>query len=343
MLNARKFKETIVISTRIRLARNFASYPFPKKMNETQCKEIVNLARERLRSFDQFTEYNIATISKEKQQDLQERYLISAALAKSPFGAAFVIGDNSISVMVNEEDHLRMQCIRSGLNLLKAYEGIEAVDEWLSESYDFAFDRRLGFLTACPSNLGTGMRASVMLFLPGLALTKSFKNILPEIKRRGMTVRGAFGEGSYAEGFVYQVSNERTLGWSTAEIMDVLEETLNELCKAEFEACAKLLKESETELKDRCLRSFGVLTNCAILEEKEFLTRMTDVRLGMSLGFIEPMDMKGFNDFLNNMRPASFLEGNHLDKNDKYLCDTARAETVCRTLPELVRIVGRRR
>ncbi len=342
MSDSAEFIQTIVISTRIRLARNFAAYPFPKKMDEGQAKEIILLVRERLSDLDDFTEYDIPTLSGEERKTLQERYLISAELVKSNFGAAFVSADGSISVMVNEEDHLRQQYICKHFDLWGAYERIAALDEGLSEKYDFAFDEKLGFLTACPSNLGTGMRASVMLFLPGLATLGRLKDLLPAIKGAGMTVRGAFGEGTSAEGFVYQVSNERTLGWSETEILNALSVVIMNLCDEELKAREKMLKSDGAELKDKCLRSFGVLTNCAILSEEEFLSKMTDVRLGMALGFIEPLDRKGFEDFLNDMRPAAFRISNGLKGKRERYCDTVRAETVCNVLPELVRVAKRR-
>ncbi len=338
MAETSKLIETTVISTRIRLARNFAAYPFPSKMDEAQAEDTVVLVREGLKQFDEFKEYNLKALTAAEATMLQERYIISPALMKSKGGAAFVSSDEAISIMVNEEDHLREQYICRGFDLYKAYERISGLDDGLASTYDFAFEDKLGFLTACPSNLGTGMRASVMMFLPGLGLSGRLKGLLPSIKAEGMTVRGAFGEGSVAEGYVYQVSNERTLGWSEKQILDEMIATTKRLCEHENSARERLLKEKGQQLKDECLRSFGILTNCAILTQKEFLTRMTDVRLGVALGFIEALDVKGFDDFLNDMRPSSFRLSNGLQGKTERYCDEVRAETVCNVLPELVRI-----
>ena len=338
MAKAPDFIQTIVISTRIRLARNFASYPFPKRMDEAQAEDIVVLVREGLKEVDEFTEYNIANLTTEEAMQLQERYLISPALMKSKFGAAFVSADKSISIMANEEDHLREQYICKGFELMKAYERISGIDETLASMYDFAFDDKLGFITACPSNLGTGMRASVMMFLPGIARNGELKKLLPEIKAAGMTVRGAFGEGTSSEGYLYQVSNERTLGLSETDILNAMTKITMSLADQELIAREKMLKEDGDDLEDRCLRSYGILTNCAILSQDEFLTRMTDVRLGIAFGFLEALDLNGFDEFLNDMRPAAFRLSNGLKGKRERYCDKVRAETVRNVLPELVRV-----
>ncbi len=342
MADTPTISEKVVVSTRIRLARNFAAYPFPKKMDEAQAEDIVVLVREGLKALDDFTEYDLKKLTPEAARKLQERYIISAALLKSKGGAAFVSSDEAMSIMVNEEDHLRQQYICSGLKLEDAYERMMGVDESLSAKYDFAFDDKLGFLTACPSNLGTGMRASVMMFLPALATNGSLKELLPDIKSAGMTVRGAFGEGTVAEGYLYQVSNERTLGWSETEILSAVKRTVLDLCERELETREEMLKADGDGLKDRCLRAFGVLTNCAILSEEEFLAKMTDVRLGVALGFLEALDVQGFDDFINDMRPAAFRLDNELKGKRERYCDVLRAETVGNVLPELVRVRKRK-
>ena len=329
MSNKKNLMQNIVISTRIRLARNFAAYPFPKKMDEAQAEDIVLLVREGLREVDTFIEYDMASLTEEESMQLQERYVISPALTKSKGGAVFVTPDKSVSIMVNEEDHLREQYILRGFDLMKAYERISGIDDYLAEQFDFAFDEKLGFITACPSNLGTGMRASVMMFLPGLVRSGELKKLFPEIKAAGMTVRGAHGEGTSSEGFIYQVSNERTLGLSEMEILKEMQETAARICSLELAARQKMLDEDGDELKDKCLRSYGILTHCAILSQEEFFTRMTDVRLGVALGFLEARDWKGFDEFLNDMRPAAFFVSNGLRGKRERYCDAVRAESSC--------------
>lgn len=342
MAYAPQFIETIVISTRIRLARNFAAYPFPRKMDEAQAGDIVYLVEKGLQKFDTFTRHDIAELDKLHARYLQEQYLISPALLKSKGGAAFVSSDHTISIMVNEEDHLREQYICKGFDLYKAYERISGIDEGLGGIYDFAFDEKLGYITACPSNLGTGMRASVMMFLPAISRNGELKKLLPSIKADGLTVRGSFGEGTSSEGYMYQVSNERTLGVSERDILDSMIRMTMKICDMEIRAREKMMKTAGTDLRDKCLRAYGALTNCAVLGMDEFSSKMSDVRLGAVLGFLEMRDKRGFEEFYNNMRPAAFRWDNGLAGASERKCDEERAETVCNVLPELVRVVRKR-
>ncbi|MBE5746831.1 MAG: ATP--guanido phosphotransferase [Clostridiales bacterium] len=346
MAHSPEFIETIVISTRIRLARNFASYPFPKKMDDAQAEDVVYLVGHGLGEFDSvdtFTKYDIKNLTPLQKAQLQEEYLISPALTKSKNGAAFVSKDRTISIMVNEEDHLREQYICKGFDLFKAYERISGIDDALAGMYDFAFDDKLGYLTACPSNLGTGMRASVMMFLPGLVWSGELKKFLPVLKAGGLTVRGSFGEGTGAEGYVYQVSNERTLGVSETDILSEMVRMTMTLCDLEIRARERMLATDEMQIRDRCLRSYGILTNCAVLGWTEFLDRMADVRLGAALGVFEVKDKKRFDEFMDDMRPTAFRINNGLVGESEELCDMLRAETASGALPTLVRVTRRKR
>ena len=344
MANGSDVVETIVVSTRIRLARNFAGFPFPSKMNDTCAGDIVQLVAEGLKRIDpyQYKRYDIGKLSESEASLMQEQYLISPALLKRVNGgAAFVSLDGAVSIMVNEEDHLREQYICKGLDLYKAYERLTALDDGLSSVFDFAFDEKLGYLTACPSNLGTGMRASVMLFLPALAKSPDLKRHIRELRRRGMTLRGAFGEGSNAEGYLYQVSNERTLGWSEQEILEQVTDVALWLCSLEKEQRMHLVETEETELRDRCLRAYGSLVNCAILGLDEFLSKIADVKVGILFGFLRTLDERKFDEFLDDMRPAAFCLNNNLEGENQRFCDEVRAETVGSVLPNLVRVVRR--
>lgn len=331
------FIETLVTSTRIRLARNLAAYPFPDKLNERLAKEIVYLVGNELEKLDDFQKNDMATLSAEEATLLQEQHLISPALIKKKgIGAAFISTDKSMSVMVNEEDHLREQYIYKGFDLYKAYEQISGVDDALGSALGFAYDTRLGYLTACPSNLGTGMRASVMMFLPGLAWSKELEEFLPTLKAGGLTVRGVFGEGTAAQGYSYQVSNERTLGVSEGEILDKMIRMTMTICDLELRARERMLKENEISLRDMCLRAYGTLTNCAVLSLKELTSGIVKVKLGVALGFFKARDMQAFNDFVANMRPASFRLENGLQRKSEEERNLIRADIVHKVLPELV-------
>lgn len=313
-------------------------------MDDAQAEDIVYLIGHALDEFDSvesFTKYDMKNLSTQEAEQLQEEYLISPALLKSKRGAAFVSEDRAISIMVNEEDHLREQYICKGFDLFKAYERISGIDDALAGTYDFAFDDKLGYLTACPSNLGTGMRASVMMFLPGLVWNGELKKFLPALKAGGLTVRGSFGEGTGAEGYVYQVSNERTLGVSERDVLSDMVRMTMTLCDLEIRAREQMIKTAETEIRDRCLRAYGVLTNCAVLSWQEFLLKIADVKLGLALGFFETKDRKHFDEFLDDMRPTAFRINNGLIGESEELCDMLRAEAACGALPSLVRVVRR--
>ncbi len=337
MAHTPPFIQTIVTSTRIRLARNLAAYPFPEKLDQKLAGEIVYLVERSLKELDEFEKQDMGKLTKEEATLLQEQHLISPALIRRKgLATVFLSADKSTSVMVNEEDHLREQYIYKGFDLYKAYERISAIDEGLGARLDFAYDQKLGYLTACPSNLGTGMRASVMMFLPALAKSNELKEFLPTLKAGGLTVRGVFGEGTAAEGYAYQVSNERTLGQSESDILDQMVRMTMTLCDLELRAREKMLKEQKIPLKDECLRAYGALTNCAVLSLKELTDSMVRVKLGVALGFFKARNVQDLNDFIADMRPASFRLENGLRGASEYDCDLMRAEIMRRVLPELV-------
>lgn len=337
MTNVPEKIETIVTSTRLRLARNLSAYPFPSQLKGEQAREVLVLVRDALGKLDKFREYDMWKLGEEEGMLLQEQHLISPALRKNKnVSAAFISTDTRVSVMVNEEDHLREQYIMKGFNLYPAYERICGLDDGLSRRLNFAYDAKLGFLTACPSNLGTGMRASVMMFLPGLSRAKKIEPLLSTLKAGGMTVRGVFGEGSAAEGYTYQVSNERTLGVSEEEILEKMSALTKKLCDLELRERIQMLKQEPIALKDVCLRAYGILTNCASLSSKELTEGMVKVKLGLALGFFEVRNADEFTDFLNDMRPASFRLENGLRGADEEECNQQRAEIVGRVLPELI-------
>lgn len=346
MVKTPKFLKPVVVSTRIRLARNLAGFPFPSKMSQDHAKEIFYLVSEGLKKVDPYAYeykcYEIDKLSASEARLAQEQYLISPALRHRGSGsAAFVSPDRTVSIMVNEEDHLREQYICKGFDLHGAYERLSALDDGLASVLDFAHEETLGYLTACPSNLGTGMRASVMLFLPGLTWNGGLKPFIRTLKPNGMTLRGAFGEGTTAEGYLYQLSNECTLGLSEEEILELVSEHTMKLCDLELRARDEILQTEETETRDRCLRAYGALTNCALLDLPEFLTKIADVRAGIALGFLETKDMEGFETFLDDMRPAAFCLNNNLEGETERFYDEVRAETVGAVLPKLVRVVRR--
>ena len=328
--------ESVAVSTRIRLARNFKDYPFPGRLlrdkhAEEQAHEIVRLIAAELAEIEDFSLYEMRSISDERAAFLMERYLISRDLVRNrAISAALVSRDESISVMLNEEDHVREQYFTKGFELKKAYERIAGIDDVISESIPFAFDDTFGYLTACPTNLGTGLRASVMLFLPAISRRGLMRTVMPQLTRLGLTVRGAFGEGSGSEGDLFQVSNEVTLGVSEEDILYVVESSVGYVVELELLERARMKAEEGIVLKDRVRRAYGALTNCCILEEREFMRRVADLKLGIALGYFSAGGegeerMRELDDLAMSMRPANInrLNGAPLDARAQ---DIYRAE-----------------
>ena len=344
MVMQHNFLRETVVSTRIRLARNLAGFPFASTMKEEHAKEVLYLVSNAFKSMHgKYQCYPIERLSEHEKLAYQEAHLISPLLVKEEKKRAVILSDDrKIAVMVNEEDHLREQYVCKGFQLSEAYERLSALDNRLSGVLDFAYDSTMGYLTACPSNLGTGMRASVMVFLPGLTWSGGLKKLLPKLREKRMALRGAFGEGSNAEGYLYQLSNEQTLGLSETELLERVSEMTMMICDQEVRAREKMLKTSETELRDRCLRAYGTLTNCALLDMEEFKAKIIDVRLGVFLKFFEVSNLDAFDDFLDDMQPATFCINNNLEGESERFYDEIRAEAVGSTLRQLVQVVRNR-
>ena len=332
--------ESVAVSTRMRLARNFADYPFPWRLlkdthAEEQAQEIVRLITATLSKVDQFTLYEMKHVSDERTALLLERNLISRDLVRNRrISAALISSDEIISVMLNEEDHVREQYFMRGFDLPRAWECITGLDDAISDSVPFAFDEQFGYLTACPTNLGTGLRASVMLFLPALSRQGTMaREIVPELLRLGLTARGAYGEGSGAEGDLFQVSNEVTLGVSEEKILTIVGQAVGLIVEEELLGRARMKAEGGLQLRDKVSRAYGILTNCRVLEEHEFLRYLADVKLGLALGYYSDGSeddawMAQLDELAATLRPANInrLNGAPLDKQgqDAYRADYAR-------------------
>ena len=283
----------IVVSTRIRLARNLEKYPFPG-MAEKQ--DIQNIKRDVLDALEKKKEIfpegirtvNMSEIDIPSRQLMVERHLISRELAGNQEGVAVIDADEEVSIMVMEEDHIRIQVIKSGFNLESTYSLANKVDDAIEEHCTYAFSEKFGYLTACPTNTGTGMRASVMMHLPALTMTDNIGKIMASASRLGLTVRGLYGEGSKAYGSLYQLSNEVTLGLSEEEILKKLENISMQIIKLEKEA-REALKDN-ISVKDRLWRSLGTLRYARILNSRDAKALLSDYILGVSIGIItEPV------------------------------------------------------
>lgn len=326
-----------VVSTRIRLARNLNGYPFPSHMDNKKAREVIRLVSTALSKLSSFKTYYMDSIDADTRAALKENHLISPNLGDSEIASAALINaEENVSVMINEEDHLREQCIVKGLDLRFAYETMAEIDDCISRSITFAFDEELGSLTACPTNLGTGLRASVMLFLPALTRKGLMPSVLKKIAQLGLTARGVYGEGSLAEGYMYQISNEVTLGVSEEEILAQVEDAVEKICIMEIGERISLKSGAKSlEVKDECLRSFGILTNCAVLSTEELIKLSANVKLGICLGYIKIGDAAKIDELVIKMRPSNIhaAAGRVLTPSER---DEYRAQQVAKTLKTLL-------
>lgn len=303
----------IVMSSRIRLARNLDGVSFPLIANEKQLEEILYFVEKEFnqQSYQSYSDFEFLRLSELKQiqkQALVEKHLISPHLIERSDNAAVLISKNEqVSIMVNEEDHIRAQLYFPGFQLERALKESFQIDDWLEEKLDFAFDEKFGYLTTCPTNVGTGMRASVMMHLPALAITSRLNRMVPAINQIGLVVRGLYGEGSEARGNIFQISNQVTLGRSEEDIIEDLNGIVQKLIEQEREVRQNLVQETPIELENKIYRSLGTLKYSRIIESKEAAQCLSDVRLGIDLGFIHNIPRSILNELVVLTQPA-FLQ-----------------------------------
>ncbi len=278
----------IVISSRVRLARNLRNRAFPGWGKKPARIEVLELIRPRVEELpemqDSFSEV-LQDLSALEKQVLVERHLISREHAAKGVGSAVVMNRRqTLSIMINEEDHLRMQSIRSGLQLKQAFKLVDKVDSALEGKLEFAYDNKLGYLTACPTNVGTGMRASAMLHLPGLVLSELINQVIQAVSKIGLAVRGLYGEGTEAMGNLFQISNQTTLGEKEEEIISRLSKVIETIIEKEHDARQVLIQKRSNTLWDQIGRAYGVLTYAHAMSSKEALNLLSIMKLGVDLG-----------------------------------------------------------
>lgn len=311
----------VVISSRVRLARNYQDIPFPPMMSDTWAQESIRRAEESLGGcHERFAVKRLKDMTELECQQLVEHHLISPALMKRSDNAAVLINrEEGVSVMINEEDHLRIQAILPGLALDECARLANEVDDCIEQQAEYAFDPNLGYLTSCPTNTGTGLRGSVMMHLPALSIIGQMNPIIQAVGKIGLTVRGLYGEGSDAAGFLYQLSNQVTLGRSEEDILGSLRATAMQVIGHEREARKRLLEHGKVELEDRLMRSWGLLTNARKMDSKEFMKLWSDVRLGVDLKVINDASIDTLNALMEDVQPASLISrfGNELSAKER--------------------------
>ncbi|MDR1094708.1 MAG: protein arginine kinase [Clostridiales bacterium] len=302
-----------VISSRIRLARNVSGIPFPRKLNDERAYDeraytVMKDVYDCVCSSGRFRIHKMSALSEVKRTAMMERHLISGDLVKGGECSAVILSeDDAVSIMINEEDHIRAQCIISGLALTEGYKILNEIDDAIADRIKYAFDGELGYLTACPTNLGTGMRASAMMFLPALTLNQYIMSVVNQVNLRNIAVRGVYGEGSGAEGFMYQVSNRCSLGATEEEIIAAVSETVRDIAASEEKAVEQLLKTRKAELTDSVYRAYGLLTNSYKMDSKEFMNLMGQMKLGASLGIIKIKDKAALDEIIIKAQPANLI------------------------------------
>ena len=330
----------IVMTSRVRLARNLNSSPFPgwaKPDNRQLVLDTIKPSVDALPEMKNAFSTDLRELTSIQKRVLVERHLISREHAAKSSGSAAVMNrKQTLSIMINEEDHLRMQAIRPGLNLRAAYELIDSVDSALDHSLDYAFDQDLGFLTACPTNLGTGMRASSMVHLPALVLSEQINQVIQAVNKIGLAVRGLYGEGTEALGNLFQVSNQNTLGEREEEIVSRLEKVVEQIIDHEQNARESLLADNKNMLADQIGRSFAILRYAHVMSSKEALNLLSMLRLGIDLGEFPETARPTVDMLLMEIQPAHLqIVGNKkLSAEER---DTTRAEILrdrLKSLPE---------
>lgn len=324
----------VVFSSRIRLARNLEGYPFPNKMDLSQKCEVIQKVSDALMSegspyYNKFRFYDMDKISHVEALSLVERHLISPDFAQNGQGRALLLNDDeTISIMINEEDHIRIQVLCAGFELDKCYAVANDIDCTLERQLKFAFDEKLGYLTECPTNLGTGMRASAMIHVPALENIGALSSLSGTVSKIGLTMRGTYGEGSKIYGSMYQISNQITLGISEKSAIESLCGIINQIAVRERQARNEF---DADRLEDAVFRSYGILKNARLISGEEFLKQMSNVRMGVGMGLITETDMAKVNSLIIECQPASlqYKAGGSLDADAR---DKLRARTVRESL-----------
>lgn len=331
----------VVISSRVRLARNLETYPFSPKITEEQAVSLVNEVKGICNELSEkdnrkFYACNISTLSDIDKTAMVERHIVSPLLAEKEQTTGLILSeDETISIMINEEDHVRIQAIVGGLNLEKAYEEADLIDDISFEKLHFAYDEKYGYLTACPTNVGTGMRASCMVFLPALSSARLIQKLIEEVGKYGVTIRGIYGEGTKSLGSIYQISNQKTMGISESEIIENLKRIVFQVVKQERKRREYMLSVSADEIQDEVFRSYGVLKYARQISSDDSMTLLSKLKFGMDCGLIKFDREFNIHKLMMGVQPGSLQWT--LGKNvGSVTRDQSRAEYIRKELPTII-------
>ncbi len=327
-------EKDVVVSTRVRLARNLVDYPFESRLDDASAKEIIGRIEKALTPGEGFEKVGYAALSPEEKMSYVERHLVSREFARknSPH-ELFVHKNHEIYVMVCEEDHIRIQSILPGLDLDRAFEYACEADDLIDSHEKIAYSEKYGYLTHCPTNLGTGMRASVMMYLPALTMSRQIPNLQNQLSKVGLTIRGMSGEGSSSLGYLYQVSNQVTLGIGEEDTLRKLEDVVRQIIESERKLRNQDVKDRPVALKDRARRALGTMLYAELISSEEMISLYADARLGASLGLID-VDVAKLDELLFSLMPATLASGKKDSMKDGASRDQARAGAIREALKE---------
>ena len=324
----------IIISSRVRIARNLKEHSFPCLASDQETEAAmskIGAVVSEMAELKSFKYWSMDALSELEKKALVEKHLISPMLASnSKHGAFYLRADEAISIMVNEEDHLRIQAILPGLQLSEAWAEASHFDDLLEQKLDYAFDDHYGYLTACPTNIGTGLRASVMLHLPAMIMSGQINRLLGALSQVGLAVRGLYGEGTEIIGNLVQVSNQVTLGQSEDEIINNLHGIIRQVVEQEQSARQAMLDKQRANIADKSWRALGLLKYAQVISSQEAIQLISDLRLGYDLGLIKSVDHRLLNELLVLIRPAclQLLAGRELNENERDLERPVRIKEV---------------
>jgi protein arginine kinase len=324
----------IVVSSRIRIARNLEEFPFEIKIKKPQARRLVKLTKSIIESKLDGSFIDFQNIKPLEKESLLECHLVSPAFVKEdrPTGL-FISADGKVSIMINEEDHLRIQGLACGLDLINIYSQTSNLEDSIGEDVRYAYDRTYGFITSCPTNLGTGLRSSVLLHLPGLVLTDEIGKVLKGAIQMGMAVRGIYGEGSNIKGNLFQISNQQTLGLKEEDLIETIIKLSQMIIDVEKKARDAIVTKTRYEFEDKVFRSLAVLKSARIISTNEVLNLLSAVRLGWGMGLIKDISLDTINEIMFVSRPANIqlFFGEILEEHER---DARRAEYIRKRLGE---------
>lgn len=331
----------VVISSRVRLARNLENYPFSGRITEEQAVALVNEVKAITGDLSEndhrrFYACNISTLSEIDKIAMVERHIVSPLLAEKEQTTGLILAeDEAVSIMINEEDHVRIQAIVGGMNLEQAYQEADLVDDIAYDKLHFAYDEKYGYLTACPTNAGTGMRASCMVFLPALSSARMIQKLMEEVGKYGVTIRGIYGEGTKSLGSIYQISNQKTLGISESEIIENLKRIVLQVVKQERKRREYMISVNADEIEDQVFRSYGVLKYARQISSDDAMTLLSQIKFGSDCGLIKFDHEFNVHKLMMGVQPGSlqWTLGKNVGSQSR---DQSRAEYIRKELPTII-------